>query len=823
MPQVINAQSGMTLVGQRPDDRGVAPSGTRGVTYMTDDPYSAAGKIPGSGGDSTGGVGGLTFPDGDIERTTPDHRLYGDSYDQELDNAEAALVLQGQEDYDGNDLTIGGMNEAGWIDLGRRCFQAGKTYYDTGWRNDHIENTYLFRGEHSPSSKYCDPVYRTRSKTFRPQTRMAARSWEADVAAALFMNDDYMTISSLTKQDNEAAMGAGVIQEIMNIRLEQMKWFTVCMGAAQDAFINGPVFAKVYWKQDFGMYPQEVPVVDPITGLSFGSRTEIVTKRTMNMPVIDLIMPENLLIDPKASWVDPINTADYVIHQKQMSVDAVRRKMDMGEWNHYPDNQILSCRWAMDDDATRNAKRGDGAPDPNDNDGADPDYENVRVLEIIVRRNGCDYVYDMMGESFLLSWPQPLEARYHHGHRPFTAGTALLESHSTMPDSKAKIGGPLQRSINEVANNRVDNVMLAMNKRNIVRRGANIDIKGLSRSTPGGIVLTGNPDADVKTLDVMDVTSSSYQETQQLTAEMNELQGTFSTQAVANNREMNETVGGMEMLSSAATKVVDYDIRTFVNTWVEPTLRLFMLNIQYYEDDQLIIDQALGQAGMFPRLKYEDLDDDFFTKQLMLKCDTGLGATNPQQRVNTLLMAIREAAGLPGMDGQMDGPAVAKRIFANCGLGSGEQFFPNLAADYQAPEQQPQVDPMVQAAEAQAQGVRDAEQIRQEAENKRFAQEQETKIKVEQMRLDQQRELKMLELSVNAENKDKDIQSQTWWKLLDNETKLRIQEATDKTKRQTVALQHSDSLKQEALAGVADIASQPTLPEQMINGQNTRA
>lgn len=820
MPQ-INASRGLTTVGQRPDDRGVAPSGSSGVVRITDDPYAAAGNIPGSGGITPGGIGGLSFPDDMSERAMPDHRLYGDSYDQELDQLDAAAVLQVQEDYDGHESSVNGLNEQEWIDLGRRCYNAGKTYYDTGWRSEHIENTYLFRGEHSPSSKYSDPVYRLRSKTFRPLTRMASRSWEADVAAALFMNDDYMNVSAQAKQDSVAAESAGVIQSVMNIRLEQMKWYSICMGAAQDAFINGPVFSKVYWKQDFGMYPQQSEITDPITGITFPGPVEWVVKRTVNMPMIDLILPENLLIDPKASWVDPIGTADYIVHQKQMSVDAVRRKMDLGEWNGYEDNQILSCRWAMDDEATRNAKRGEGAPDPNDNDGADDDYENVRILEVIVRRNGCDYVYDMMGESFLLSWPQPLETRYHHGHRPFTAGTSLIESHNTMPDSKAKIGAPLQNAVNEVANNRMDNVKLALNKRSVVRRGANIDINGLTRSTPGGVVLTGNPEADIKTLDIGDVTGSSYQETEQLTMEMNELQGTFSAQAVANNREMNETVGGMEMLSSAATKVVDHDIRTFVNTWVEPTLRLVMLNIQYYEDEQLVVEQALGQAGKFPRLQYQDLDDDFFVKQLMLKCDTGLGATNPQQRVNTLLMAVDRVMALPGMAEKLDSVAVARRLFANVGLGTGEQFFPNLAADYQAPDEAPQEDPMVAAAREQAQGVRDAEQIRQEGENQRFAQEQEAKLQMKQMELDQTRELQMYKLALDAENKDKDIQSQTWWKLLDNETRMRIAEAQDKTKRQTTALQHGDALKQEALQGVANIAAPLTLPEQQVNDQRS--
>ena len=813
MAKVIDARNGLNLVGDEPDDRGVAPSGARGVTQASDSPLAANTKIPGQGDAPVAHAADMEEP----AAFTP--RLYGDSYDQQLDEEaeDALLVLKAQEGYAQPDALMG-LTEAEWVALGRRCFNAGRTYYETGWRDQHITNSFLFRSEHAPDSKYNDPVYRLRSKTFRPATRMAARSWEADIAAALFMNDDYMTVSSEIKGDNDAASAAGVIQEIMQIRLRMDNWYATCIGASQDAFINGPVCAKVYWKQELGRYPKQQSIFDPITGITLPGPMEWVEKQTVNQPTIDIIMPEHLLIDPAASWKDPVGTAGYIVHQKVMNVDDVKRKMEMGEWDLLTENQILSCRWAMDDDATKNAKRGEGTPDPNDSDMADRMYETVRVLEVIVRRNGCDYVYDMLGETFLLCAPVPLEARYHHGRRPFVMGTAMIESHNTMPESKTKIGAQIQHAINDTANARMDNVRLAMNKRMFVKRGANVDISGLLKSTPGGVVLTANPQTDVVPFEVSDVTASSYQETQQLTSELNELQGTFSAQAVANNREMNETVGGMELLSSAATKVVDYDIRTFVNTFVEPVLTLFMLNIQYYEDDQLIITKALGEAGKFPQLKYEDLDDDFFTKQLMLRVDTGVGATNPSQRINTLLMAVDRVAQLPGMGEHLDSKAVARRIFATCGMGSGEQFFDNLANNYEEqPQQQPE-DPMVLAAREQAQGVRDAEQIQQEAENQRFQLKLEQDRMLKQMELDSQERQNTLKLALQAENHDKDIQSNTWWKLLDNDTRLKIAAAQDKTRRDTVAVQQGSNLRQDAINAVAQIASQPTSPEEQMNG-----
>ncbi len=125
---------------------------------------------------------------------------------------------------------------------------------------------------------------------------------------------------------------------------------------------------------------------------------------------------------------------------------------------------------------------------------------------------------------------------------------------------------------------------------------------------------------------------------------------------------------------------------------------------------------------------------------------------------------------------------------------------------------------MVLAAREQAQGVRDAEQIQQEAENQRFQLKLEQDRMLKQMELDSQERQNTLKLALQAENHDKDIQSNTWWKLLDNDTRLKIAAAQDKTRRDTVAVQQGSNLRQDAINAVAQIASQPTSPEEQMNG-----
>ena len=70
----------------------------------------------------------------------------------------------------------------------------------------------------------------------------------------------------------------------------------------------------------------------------------------------------------------------------------------------------------------------------------------------------------------------------------------------------------LQEETNDIANLRLDNVKLALNKRYYAKRGAGIDVRSLVRNVAGSVTFMNNPDTDVKTVETRDVTTSSYEE-----------------------------------------------------------------------------------------------------------------------------------------------------------------------------------------------------------------------------------------------------------------------------------------------------------------------
>ena len=60
----------------------------------------------------------------------------------------------------------------------------------------------------------------------------------------------------------------------------------------------------------------------------------------------------------------------------------------------------------------------------------------------------------------------------------------------------------------------------------------------------------------------------SYNEQDRLDSAMDDLLGNFSGGSVQNNRSMNETVGGMKMISEGANQITEMTIRIFAETWV---------------------------------------------------------------------------------------------------------------------------------------------------------------------------------------------------------------------------------------------------------------
>lgn len=548
-----------------------------------------------------------------------------------------------------------------WLKRARDAYTSSTTYFDANIRKQIEADLRQASGRHPAGSKYYSDVYKARSKLYRPKTRAAIRKNEAIAAAAFFSTDDVVNITPQDDSNKVQLASAKVMHELMQYRLKKsIPWFQVCIGAYQDAQTVGVVCSKQYW--------------------------EYRKKEKIDRPCIDLRPVENVRIDPGAKWYDPINTSPYVIDMLPMYVADIKQKMveldektQQPKWKPYSDGQILSAIKNSYDSirATREDSRADSTENPT----AVTDFTIAWVHENYMRHNGEEFVFYTLGTEFLLTDPAPLESVYFHG-RPLVMGACIIETHKVYPSSIPRMTKDIATEINEVANQRIDNVKFAMNKRYFVKRNQQVDIRSLTRNVPASVTLMNDPDKDVKILETNDVTSSSYQEQDRLNLDFDDMAGNFSQSSVQSNRNLNETVGGMNILSSNSSQMSEYQLRTFSETWVEPVLRHLVKLEQYYETDEAILTLAGNKAQLVQKFGIDAITDDMLMQEFTINVNVGTGSTDPQKQVERFMFGMNSLTTLLGsaVMQKLNAEEVIIETFGKLGYKDGKRFF-NLEDD----------------------------------------------------------------------------------------------------------------------------------------------
>jgi len=608
-----------------------------------------------------------------------------------------------------------------WLSIARDAFAASTNYLDANWRKKWERNIALFQSRHPDGSKYNSTAFKGRSRLFRPKTKSVVRKNEAAAAAAFFANVDVVTLEPENDGDPLQVAGAQVVHELLNYRLTKtIPWFLTLLGALQEAQVIGIVASYQYWKyKEKPGEPQFVPVVDDIGQPLTNEAGEPYFEQTQGEPIViedkpcvELIPVENIRFDPGADWTNVVGSTPYLIRMVPMYVDSVRQQMKaqdsktgMPKWKQYSDGDIRSAM--AEYDSLRQARENKSQDPKADNGAPLKEFEIVWCHENFVRLDGEEVVYWTLGTQHLLSEPVPLKEAYFHGERPIVIGCAVLEAHKAVPESEVAIGAELQKELNETVNQRRDNVSLVLNKRYVVKRGKSVDIESLLRNAPGSVTMADNPMEDVQPMQWADVTASSYQEQDRLNVDFDELTGNFSQGSVMTNRKLNETVGGMSMMGGAANQMTEYLIRTFVETWVEPVLRQLVKLEKEYETDAEVLGLAFGKAEIENGADVEEL----LRQPLTVRVNVGLGATNPQQKLGSLIAVFQAYSGIMANTPDAEPEEVRNALFGMAGYKGGARFFKKLdgGGDPEKMQMQAQMQEMSGALQEAQAAAREAQ------------------------------------------------------------------------------------------------------------------
>lgn len=644
-------------------------------------------------------------------------------------------------DADGLNATTGageGDGDFNWLQLSQEAYEQSTTWLDANVRKDWARDLKGFNGQHPDGSKYLSEDYKHRSKLYRPKTRATIRKRTASAASAFFATSDVVNVKANDDNDPMQQAAAVVGQELLNHRCDgkPIKWLHTVLGGWTVCETQGLAVAHVYWryKERPGTKLEPVfdelgqPVLDESGQPTFTTFPEIITDE----PRIDLVPPENFRFDPGADWTDPVETSPYLIREWPMYVGDVEDRMNradpktgMPQWTPLTRGQILQAS-EKQHDSTRQAREGNREDSKDGTETSQRAYEIVWAREYIVRRDDKDFHFWTLGDQFLLTEPRPLEEVYAHGRRCYIVGFNMIEPFKTYPASMARLTRDLQTEINEVVNSRQDNLRMVLSPRPKVKLGAAVDLKNLSRWLPGVPIGINTSVKDVEWDRPPDVTGSAYAEQDRLDVTFDDVAGSFSTSSVQSNRQLNETVGGMNLISSSANAVADLDLRVFAETFVEPILRALLELERRYETDEVILTLAQNKAQSFVGYGMSPDIDRLLEQELLVKVNVGIGSTDPQQKIERFGLAMDMVA-------KHFGPTALKRakfdevvseVFGILGYEDGSRFF-NAEDDAQYATLSQQLQ--------EAQQLLQSKQMELQAQAERNSEDNRTRIEVERL------------------------------------------------------------------------------------------
>lgn len=623
----------------------------------------------------------------------------------------------------------------------REIYTQSTDYLNMNVTNQWERNLRHFRNQHAPGTPYARQDWK-RSRTFRPKTRSSVKASEAAAAASIFSTKEFVDIQPRDPSNIDHVVCAQITKNIVEYRLDSslISWMLTVIGAYQDTKVYGVCISHQYW--EYEEHKEVVPDFDdngdPIfdkdenggvrtdaeTGMQIqlGHEEKTLVKDTL---CVDLVEPENFRFDPMCDWRNPAATSTYIQWLRPMSAGSVLQRMNaeyddtrtgQPKWRPYELQQILASRRQISDNRTRRAREGYERTDPADlNNGNE--LTTVWAHLNVIREGGVDIAWWTLGTELVLTDPIPLRRMYPHlkpGERPFVVGTSTLEAHRNYPAGDVEQGAPVQEEINLVANQRLDNVKLVLNKRYFVRRGSQIDIDALMRNVSGGAVMVNDPEKDVEVINTTDVTGSSYQEHDRLATEFDELLGGFSQASVMNNRNLSETKGGMDRVATSAGAVQDWGIQLFFETWLGPVLKQIVRLEQMYESDETVVALAVKKSDLFKRFGIDHATDELLMQDLVVDVNVGLGNTDPVARLQKLLMGIGNINSLPGMAKRLKASALADEIMGALGYKDSTRFYVDDEQAAKLPEDPPPPEIAVKMQELK---------IREEDNNKRHEKE----------------------------------------------------------------------------------------------------
>jgi len=364
---------------------------------------------------------------------------------------------------------------------------------------------------------------------------------------------------------------------------EKMVRFTKSM------LIFGTAFGRVYW--DYKEMEKTRMVPEEVNGQHIWNpqNKEKINVTVCDYPNFEVLNIYDCFPDPNATCKEDMR---WFIYRRFRTLDELKAENETRGSTYYQNLDKLEAMITEDGEQKKGSK-----PDfmqyrehrrmmlsTDELLGEDQSNPDLTILRRYERDRWVDYIpgYDLIIRD--------VENQYFHNELPIVYGVDYIYPGELYGMGEIEPVDRIQRAINAVLNQRLDNVQLTLRNMWIVDKNAGVDMHTLY-SAPGNII-TANDINGVKSVEIPDVTGSTFVQTMNyLTSALQNGTGiTDYTIGMDNQSNVaNKTATGTRLIQQEANAQFKLKIQLFNKMVIEDVANQFKdLRIQYTTEEQLL-------------------------------------------------------------------------------------------------------------------------------------------------------------------------------------------------------------------------------------------
>lgn len=538
------------------------------------------------------------------------------------------------------------------------------------WKKDRKEYEARWQESYDAYRQKLPASHAWRSRISDGTTFGQVESITPRLVAALLPEPDFFEVESLNPQ---FAQNERTIKALLKYQLDRADFFIKFVDLIKQAVIYGTTFAKIPFREEYGLRRDRKThfrktrntITGEIVTKRVGEVREAKRKRIFYGPDIEVVDIYDIFADP----LDP--EMKELIEVKDRSWNYAVDRAKEGVFVNV--EKLMGGAARTNDDASegllRYREQGINADKPPKTVTLDEywgDYD--------WRGDGPEPVHFIVAnEGVLVMWePNP----FWHGKPPYIKSQLI-----PVPKELYGIGIPgsihsIQKRINELINQRNDNINLIMNRMWLVSTTSDVDLKRLE-SVPGRFILTSDMEG-VKALETPDVTQSSYAEMGSLLSQVEQATGfTRFAGGLEQGKSTPRAARTVLAFQQASLEKFGLTVRFLEKNLVVKMLEMFISHNQQFLDDFEWI-RVTGNSEP----KFLNVDPNIFRGEYQVR---SLGASeilNKEQKLQGLMTFYPLALQDPTIDA---GP-IAEKIWRT--MGNREELpRVELPSEVAAPEQ----------------------------------------------------------------------------------------------------------------------------------------